>query len=79
MMIAVQSPGLVMVLKTVKIRLMAVTSPVMTVMAVTAALIVVVVMILVMIRMHVIMELLVIANMQKKIMTVMEIVQFPSQ
>jgi len=36
MMIAVQSLGLVMVLKTVKIRLMAVISPVMIMMAVTA-------------------------------------------
>jgi hypothetical protein len=47
----------------------------MTVMVATAALIAVVVMILVMIQMHVIMELKVIANMQKKIMTVMATVQ----
>jgi hypothetical protein len=46
----------------------------MTVMVVTAELIAVV-MILVMIRMHVIMVLMVIVNMQWKIMTVMETAQ----
>jgi hypothetical protein len=74
-MIAVQSPGLVMALKTVKTRLMAVTLPAMTVTVVTVAPIAVVVMILVMIRMLAIMVLMVIVNMQWKIMTVMETVQ----